>query len=100
MKISQVVRASDETYIAFFIVLYILAELRLYQAQFILVCETSFRYNADQVHGFFQYKYWYWFFRTNSNCLQIASALSNKSAKAVISADSTERATRCDLYAS
>ena len=35
---------------------------------------------------------------TNSNCLGIANASLNKSAKAITSADSTERATRHDLY--
>ena len=36
--------------------------------------------------------------RTNSNCLWIARASSNRSAKAITSADSTGRATRSDLY--
>ena len=36
--------------------------------------------------------------RTNSSCLRIASASSNRSAKAKTSADSTERATHRDLY--
>ena len=36
--------------------------------------------------------------KTNSNCLRIASASSNRSAKAITSGDSTERATRRDLY--
>ena len=38
------------------------------------------------------------FLKVNSNCLQIESAPSNKSAKAITSADSMERATRRDLY--
>ena len=36
--------------------------------------------------------------RTNSNCLRITSASSNIFAKAVTLAESTERATRLDLY--
>ena len=36
--------------------------------------------------------------RTNSYYLRIASASSNRSAKAITSADNTERATRPDLY--
>ena len=36
--------------------------------------------------------------RTNSNCLRIANASSNRSAKEITSAESTEHATRRDLY--
>ena len=36
--------------------------------------------------------------KTNSNCLKIASASSNRSSKAITWADSRERATRRDLY--
>ena len=36
--------------------------------------------------------------RMNSNCLRIASASSNRSAKAITLSDSTERATSRDLY--
>ena len=36
--------------------------------------------------------------KTNSNCLRTQSASSNKSSKALSSADVTERATRRDLY--
>ena len=38
------------------------------------------------------------YLNTNSNCSQIASTSSNKSAKTITSADSTEHATRRDLY--
>ena len=36
--------------------------------------------------------------KTSSHCLRISSASSNRSAKAITSVDSTERATRRDLY--
>ena len=64
----------------------------------LLAHATSFRYNVKNALGVCQYLYWYFYLKTNSNYLRIASVSSNRSVEAITSADSMERATRRGVH--